>query len=58
MQIYYESLDAITQQTAQLDRLSCRHCGQTAQLISHGYIYKKQSLAHWQTGSVLQPLWA
>ena len=42
MQIYYASLPAIEQQTRQLDHAQCRHCGQTQQLVSHGFIYKKQ----------------
>ena len=42
MQIYYASLPAIEQQTMQLDHAQCRHCGQTQQLVSHGFIYKKQ----------------
>jgi len=42
MQIYYASLPAIEQQTRQLDHEQCRHCGQTQQLVSHGFIYKKQ----------------
>lgn len=45
MQIYYPSLIAIEQQTAQLDHASCRHCQRTQQLVSHGYIRKKQRLA-------------
>lgn len=42
MQIYYPSLSAIEQQTRQLDHAQCHHCGQTQQLVSHGFIYKKQ----------------
>lgn len=42
MQIYYASLEAIEQKTVQLDNEQCRHCGQTHQLVSHGFIYKKQ----------------
>lgn len=42
MQIYYASLQAIEQQTMQLDLARCPHCGQSHQLVSHGFIYKKQ----------------
>lgn len=42
MQIYYASLSAIDQQTMQLDHARCRHCQQAHQLVSHGFIYKKQ----------------
>lgn len=42
MQIYYPSLPAIEQQTKQLDHAQCAHCKQTQQLVSHGYVYKKQ----------------
>lgn len=42
MQIYYPSLKAIHQQTLQLDNEQCKHCHQTHQLISHGFIRKKQ----------------
>jgi hypothetical protein len=42
MQIYYESLFALEQHTRQLDRVPCRHCSQTAQLVSHGFVYKKR----------------
>lgn len=42
MQIYYPSLQAIEQATMQLDLAPCAHCGKTHQLVSHGYIYKKQ----------------
>jgi hypothetical protein len=42
MQIYYPSLSAIEQQTMQLYEVACRHCQKTGQLISHGFIYKKQ----------------
>lgn len=43
MHIYYPSLSAIEQQTRQLDQAPCRYCGQTHQLISHGFVYKKQA---------------
>lgn len=49
MQRYYSSLQAIEQQTMQLDDEPCRHCRQT-QLVSHGFVYKKQ------TGAELQPV--
>jgi hypothetical protein len=42
MQIYYPSLQAIEQQTRQLDHAQCAHCQQTQQLVSHGFIRKKQ----------------
>lgn len=42
MQIYYPSLQAIDQQTMQLDHAQCAHCKQTRQLVSHGFIRKKQ----------------
>src|SRR6266516_1375511 len=42
MQIYYSSLEAIQQQTRQLDNEQCRHCKQTHQLVSHGFLYKKR----------------
>lgn len=45
MHIYYPTLDAISQQTQQLDGVACRHCGKTEQLVSHGFVYKKQALA-------------
>lgn len=43
MHIYYPSLSAIEQQTRQLDQVPCRHCRQTQQLVSHGFVYKKQA---------------
>lgn len=42
MQIYFSSLEDITQQTMQLQNVQCSHCGQVAQFVSHGFIYKKQ----------------
>jgi hypothetical protein len=45
MQIYYPSLEAIHQHTTQLDHAKCIHCNQTNQLVSHGFIYKKQTCA-------------
>lgn len=42
MQIYYPSLGAIERQTTLLDLARCPHCQQTHQLVSHGYIHKKQ----------------
>jgi len=42
MQIYYPSLQAIEQQTMQLDCEQCGHCKQTHQLVSHGFIRKKR----------------
>lgn len=41
MQIYYPSLQAIHQQTLQLESEQCIHCGKTHQLVSHGFIRKK-----------------
>ena len=43
MQIYYPSLQAIEQQTMQLDSEQCAHCKQTHQLVSHGFIRKKRA---------------
>jgi hypothetical protein len=43
MQIYYPSLQAIHQQTLQLELEPCKHCQQTHQLVSHGFIRKKRS---------------
>lgn len=45
MRTYYPDLEAIAQQSTQLQNEDCLHCGQTAQLVSHGFIYKKQGLA-------------
>jgi hypothetical protein len=45
MKIYHASLDAIQQQTMQLHHEHCHHCQQRHQLISHGFVYKKQALA-------------
>ena len=42
MQLYYSNIQAIEQQTSQLDNESCRHCGRTHQLVSHGFVYKKR----------------
>jgi hypothetical protein len=42
MQTYFPSLDAIHQQTTQLACEPCMHCGQAHQLVSHGFIRKKQ----------------
>lgn len=42
MRIYYADLQAIEQQTRQLDNEPCRHCQQSHHLISHGFIRKKQ----------------
>lgn len=42
MQTYYPSLSAIEQQTTQLDHEQCARCQQTHQLVSHGFIRKKQ----------------
>jgi hypothetical protein len=45
MQTYYPSLDAIHQQTLQLELEQCQHCQQTHQLVSHGFIRKKRNCA-------------
>jgi hypothetical protein len=45
MQIYHASLNAIQQQTMQLCHEQCHHCKQSHQLISHGFVYKKQAVA-------------
>ena len=45
MKIYHASLHAIQQQTLQLGHEQCSHCGLCQQLISHGFVYKKQALA-------------
>lgn len=42
MRTYYPSIEAIHQQTMQLQSERCTHCGQTHQLVSHGFIRKKQ----------------
>jgi hypothetical protein len=42
MRIYYANLQAIEQQTRQLDNEPCRHCRQSNHLMSHGFIRKKQ----------------
>src|SRR5438105_3362017 len=39
---YYPDLQAIEQQTKQLENESCQHCHRERQLISHGFIYKKR----------------
>jgi transposase-like protein len=45
MQRYYPTLDAISQQTRQLDDVPCLHCRKSKHLVSHGFIYKKQAVA-------------
>ena len=42
MKTYYSNLDAIHQQTLQLQLEQCKHCQQTQQLVSHGFIRKKR----------------
>jgi hypothetical protein len=42
MQIYFPSLQAICQQTTQLDLAQCAHCERSRQLVSHGFIRKKR----------------
>jgi hypothetical protein len=41
MPTYYFSLSRIEQETRQLDQRVCRHCKQSHQLLSHGFIRKK-----------------
>jgi transposase-like protein len=43
MKTYYSNLDAIHQQTLQLQLEQCKHCQQTQQLVSHGFIRKKRN---------------
>lgn len=43
MHIYYPDLAAVEQQTRQLDDVACPRCGQTQQLVSHGFVYKKRA---------------
>lgn len=43
MQTYYSNLHAIHQQTLQLQLEQCKHCQQTQQLVSHGFIRKKRN---------------
>ena len=45
MKTYHASLQAIQQKTLQLCHEQCNHCKQTHQLISHGFVYKKQAVA-------------
>lgn len=45
MKIYHASLQAIQQQTMQLCHEQCKHCKQSHQLISHGFVYKKQAVS-------------
>lgn len=45
MKIYYANLQAIEQQTMQLDTVSCPYCKRTHQLVSHGFIRKKKNCA-------------
>ena len=42
MQIYYSSLEAIQQQTRQLEHERCHHCDRTQHLVSHGFVRKKE----------------
>lgn len=42
MQRFYPNLQAIAQQTMQLDHAQCAHCRQSHQLVSHGFIRKKR----------------
>jgi hypothetical protein len=43
MQIYHPNIQAIQQQTMQLDHASCVHCKKSQQLISHGFVRKKRT---------------
>jgi hypothetical protein len=45
MKTYYSNLDAIHQQPLQLQLEHCKHCQQTQQLVSHGFIRKKRNCA-------------
>ena len=45
MKIYYASLQAMGQQTMGLSNEQCPHCKRSHHLISHGFVYKKQSMA-------------
>ena len=45
MHIYFSSLQSIEQQSMQLASEDCIHCKQSHQLVSHGFIYKKQRCA-------------
>ena len=45
MHIYFSSLQSIEQQSMQLASADCIHCKQSHQLVSHGFIYKKQRCA-------------
>lgn len=45
MKIYYANLQAMEQQTRALGNEQCHHCNRSHQLISHGFVYKKQSMA-------------
>ena len=45
MQLHYPSIQAIQQQTLQLDHEQCRHCKQRQQLVSHGFIHRKRVAA-------------
>jgi hypothetical protein len=45
IQIYHPDLSSLEQQTRQLSNEQCRHCKQSRQLVSHGYVYKKRSKA-------------
>jgi hypothetical protein len=44
MRIYHPHIQAIIQQTKQLENEACHHCQRTRQLVSHGFIYKKRAL--------------
>lgn len=41
MQIYYPNMAAMQQRTMELKNEPCIHCGKIHQLVSHGFIYKK-----------------
>lgn len=43
MQIYHASLEAMEQLCRALFHEHCNHCQQSGQLISHGFVFKKQS---------------
>lgn len=45
MNVYFASLQTMEQHTMALGHERCNHCNRSHQLISHGFIYKKQALA-------------
>ena len=45
MELYYQDIHAIEQQTRQLSLHRCLHCLSDQHLILHAYIYKKRTRA-------------